>query len=122
MNSYTIYKTDTGEIIGTTTSDITIDEVSLNDNESAIEGNYSGLEYKILDNEAVLRTKPITDLIRNIRSDMLSASDWTQIIDCPLSNARKAEWATYRQALRDLPSSHESTTNINDVVFPTQPD
>ena len=122
MNSYTIYKTDTGEIIGTTTSDITIDEVSLNNNESAIEGNYSGLEYKILDNEAVLRTKPITDLIRNIRSDMLSASDWTQIIDCPLSNAKKAEWATYRQALRDLPSSHESTTNINDVVFPTQPD
>jgi hypothetical protein len=122
MNSYTIYKTDTGEIIGTTTSDITIDEVSLNDNESAIEGNYSGLEYKILDNEAVLRTEPITDLIRNIRNDMLSASDWTQTIDCPLTDAKKAEWATYRQALRDLPSSHESTTNINDVVFPTQPD
>ena len=122
MNSYTIYKTDTGEIIGTTTSDITIDEVSLNDNESAIEGNYSGLEYKILDNEAVLRTEPITDLIRNIRNDMLSASDWTQTIDCPLTDAKKAEWATYRQELRDLPSSHESTTNINDVVFPTQPD
>ena len=122
MNSYTIYKTDTGEIIGTTTSDITIDEGSLNDNESAIEGNYSGLEYKILDNEAVLRTEPITDLIRNIRNDMLSASDWTQTIDCPLTDAKKAEWATYRQELRDLPSSHESTTNINDVVFPTQPD
>ena len=122
MNSYTIYKTDTGEIIGTTTSDITINEVLLNDNESAIEGNYSGLEYKILDNEAVLRTEPITDLIRNIRNDMLSASDWTQTIDCPLSNAKKAEWATYRQELRDLPSLHESTTNINDVVFPTQPD
>ena len=122
MNSYTIYKTDTGEIIGTTTSDITINEVLLNDNESAIEGNYSGLEYKILDNEAVLRTEPITDLIRNIRNDMLSASDWTQTIDCPLSNAKKAERATYRQELRDLPSLHESTTNINDVVFPTQPD
>jgi hypothetical protein len=122
MNSYTIYKTDTGEIIGTTTSDITIDEVSLNDNESAIEGNYSGLEYKILDNEAVLRTEPITDLIRQIRNDLLIASDWTQVNDSPLTDAKKAEWATYRQALRDLPSLHESTTNINDVVFPTQPD
>ena len=121
MNSYTIYKTDTGEIIGTTTSDITIDEVSLNNNELAIEGNYSGLEYKILDNEAVLRTEPITDLIRNIRNDMLSASDWTQTIDCPLTDAKKAEWATYRQALRDLPSLHQSTTNIDSVIFPTQP-
>ncbi len=122
MNSYTIYKTDTGEIIGTTTSDITIDEVLLNDNESAIEGNYSGLEYKILDNKAVLRTEPITDLIRNIRNDMLSASDWTQVNDSPLSDTKKAEWATYRQELRDLPSSHQSTTNFDDVVFPTQPD
>ena len=122
MNSYTIYKTDTGEIIGTTTSDITIDEVSLNDNESAIEGNYSGLKYKILDNEAILRTEPITDLIRQIRNDLLIASDWTQVNDSPLSDVKKEEWATYRQELRDLPSSHQSTTNFDDVVFPTQPD
>jgi hypothetical protein len=114
MNSYTIYKTDTGEIIGTTTSDITIDEVSLNDNESAIEGNYSGLEYKILDNEAVLRTEPIIDLIRQIRNDLLIASDWTQVNDSPLTDAKKAEWATYRQALRDLPST-------DPIVFPTEP-
>jgi len=122
MNSYTIYKTDTGEIIGTTTSDITIDQVSLNDGESAIEGNYSGLEYKIENNQAVTRTEPITELIRQKRNDLLIASDWTQVNDSPLSDTKKAEWATYRQELRDLPSSHQSTTNFNDVVFPTQPD
>ena len=122
MNSYTIYKTDTGEIIGTTTSDITIDQVSLNDGESAIEGNYSGLEYKIENNQAVTRTEPITELIRQKRNDLLIASDWTQVNDSPLSDAKKAEWATYRQELRDLPSSHQSTTNFDDVVFPTQPD
>lgn len=122
MNSYTIYKTDTGEIIGTTTSDITIDQVSLNDGESAIEGNYSGLEYKIENNQAVPRTEPITELIRQKRNDLLIASDWTQVNDSPLSDAKKAEWATYRQELRDLPSSHQSTTNFDDVVFPTQPD
>ena len=121
MNSYTIYKTDTGEIIGTTTSDITINEVLLNDNESAIEGNYSGLEYKILDNEAVLRTEPITDLIRQIRNDFLIASDWTQVNDSPLSDAKKAEWATYRQALRDLPANNSSAISMDDVTFPTQP-
>jgi len=122
MNSYTIYKTDTGEIIGTTTSDITIDQVSLNDGESAIEGNYSGLEYKIENNQAVTRTEPITELIRQKRNDLLIASDWTQVNDSPLSDTKKAEWATYRQELRDLPSSHQSTTNFDDVVFPTQPD
>jgi hypothetical protein len=122
MNSYTIYKTDTGEIIGTTTSDITIDQVSLNDGESAIEGNYSGLEYKIENNQAIPRTEPITELIRQKRNDLLIASDWTQVNDSPLSDTKKAEWATYRQELRDLPSSHQSTTNFDDVVFPTQPD
>ena len=122
MNSYTIYKTDTGEIIGTTTSDITIDQVSLNDGESAIEGNYSGLEYKIENNQAVPRTEPITELIRQKRNDLLIASDWTQVNDSPLSDTKKAEWSTYRQELRDLPSSHQSTTNFDDVVFPTQPD
>jgi hypothetical protein len=122
MNSYTIYKTDTGEIIGTTTSDITIDEVSLNDNESAIEGNYSGLEYKIENNQAVARTEPITDLIRQTRNDLLIASDWTQVNDSPITDAKKAEWATYRQALRDLPSLHQSTTDIDSVILPTQPE
>ena len=122
MNSFTIYKTDTGEIVGTTTSDITIDQVSLNDGESAIEGNYSGLEYKIENNQAVPRTEPITNLIRQTRNDLLIASDWTQVNDSPLTDAKKSEWATYRQELRDLPSSHQSTTNFDDVVFPTQPD
>jgi hypothetical protein len=122
MNSYTIYKKDTGEIIGTTTSDITIDQVSLNDGESAIEGNYSGLEYKIENNQAVARTEPITELIRQKRNDLLIASDWTQVNDSPLSDTKKEEWSTYRQELRDLPSSYQSTTNFDDVVFPTQPD
>lgn len=121
MNSYTIYKTDTGEIIGTTTSDITIDEVSLNDGESAIEGNYSGLEYKIENNQAVARTEPITDLIRQTRNDLLIASDWTQVNDSPLTDAKKTEWATYRQSLRDAPVTNASITNIDDAVWPTKP-
>ena len=121
MNSYTIYKTDTGEIIGTTTSDITIDQVSLNDGESAIEGNYSGLEYKIENNQAVPRTQPITELIRQKRNDLLIASDWTQVNDSPLSDTKKAEWATYRQTLRDLPSAQSNITDLNNIIWPTKP-
>ena len=34
------------------------------------------------------------------RANLLSSSDWTQLPDVPLGT--KAEWATYRQALRDI--------------------
>lgn len=40
--------------------------------------------------------------IRTDRDLRLTASDWTQLADSPLSDAQKAEAATYRQALRDL--------------------
>ncbi|WP_422387668.1 phage tail assembly chaperone [Gemmobacter caeni] len=35
---------------------------------------------------------------------MLSDSDWTQLADAPLTPAKQAQWATYRQELRDIPS------------------
>ena len=38
------------------------------------------------------------------RNKRLSDSDWTQMIDSPLSDSKKTEWQTYRQALRDMPS------------------
>lgn len=40
--------------------------------------------------------------IRGTRNQLLKDCDWTQIAD---STADKTAWATYRQALRDLPSS-----------------
>ena len=40
--------------------------------------------------------------IRGTRNSLLAACDWTQIAD---STADKAAWATYRTALRDLPST-----------------
>ena len=41
--------------------------------------------------------------IRGTRNSLLLACDWTQIADCTIP--KKAEWATYRQTLRDLPST-----------------
>ena len=39
---------------------------------------------------------------RSMRNAFLAESDWTQYAeDNPLSDEKKAEWATYRQALRD---------------------
>jgi hypothetical protein len=53
--------------------------------------------------------------IRLWRNIKLAESDWTQIAD---STADKAAWATYRQALRDLPAQGGLA---DDVVFPTAP-
>jgi hypothetical protein len=41
--------------------------------------------------------------IRSQRDRLLSACDWTQLSD--VSFAKKDDWKTYRQALRDLPDT-----------------
>jgi hypothetical protein len=62
-----------------------------------------------------------TKRIRNTRLYLLQSCDWAVGVDSPLSDSKKAEWATYRQALRDLPSSYTDSDNFSDVVFPTEP-
>ena len=67
-------------------------------------------------------------LFRAKRDLLLTHSDWTQGSDSPLSDSKKAEWKTYRQALRDLPETAnpklDSTGVLLDpssVTFPTKP-
>ena len=42
------------------------------------------------------------DVIRAERNSLLSASDWTQLPDSPLTIEQKQSWAEYRQSLRDV--------------------
>ena len=39
---------------------------------------------------------------RQIRNKKLLDSDWTRMDDCGITTSKKAEWATYRQELRDI--------------------
>jgi hypothetical protein len=55
---------------------------------------------------------------RGNRDAKLAACDWTQLADSPLDAPKKAEWATYRQELRDLPATYPT---YGDVVWPTEP-
>lgn len=56
------------------------------------------------------------------RNQMLNSSDWTQMPDSPLSTSKKTEWATYRQALRDLPTqSWFSIRLARSSDWPTKP-
>ncbi len=54
---------------------------------------------------------------RAIRDDLLSVSDWTQIADAPVS---AGQWATYRQALRDI-TSHANWPHLGEADWPTKP-
>ena len=53
--------------------------------------------------------------VRTTRDEKLKATDWTQVSDAPVD---KTVWATYRQALRDLPSA---TGFPWDMAWPTEP-
>lgn len=58
--------------------------------------------------EAAYRANVDAEVGTSVRADRdqrLAASDWTQMADSPLSFDKKAEWATYRQSLRDLPTT-----------------
>ena len=54
--------------------------------------------------------------LRRKRDKLLIESDWTQSKDLTLTNDE--EWIKYRQELRDLP---QTTTDFNNVVYPTKP-
>lgn len=56
--------------------------------------------------------------IREQRNKLLIGCDWTQSRDSPLTIEKQDEWAQYRHALRDLPSTVMDPTQ---VVWPTPP-
>ena len=70
------------------------------------------------------------DYLRNYRNNLLRESDWTQAVDSPLSDSKKAEWKTYRQSLRDITKTASpkiiedgpsTRLDMSSVTFPTKP-
>jgi hypothetical protein len=53
--------------------------------------------------------------LRYWRDGELARTDWTQVADAPVD---QAAWATYRQALRDLPTSNADPRKIELPVAP----
>ena len=53
--------------------------------------------------------------VRTNRDLMLAETDWTQVADAPVD---KAAWATYRQALRDVPAQVGFPWNVQWPVKP----
>jgi len=51
--------------------------------------------------------------VRDSRNDKLSATDWTQIADAPLTAEQRAAWSSYRKSLRDLTAQPGFPWTIN---------
>lgn len=77
--------------------------------------------YKWSSGAWVLDSARLFEEIRAHRNVGLTNSDWTQLSDSPLTDAKKAEWATYRQTLRDFPATNSDATDFDALVWPTPP-
>tara|TARA_R100001460_G_scaffold19594_2_gene40729 strand:- start:352 stop:747 length:396 start_codon:yes stop_codon:yes gene_type:complete len=131
MNTITIYDKHTGEPQSTSSY---INEVEkegilamVTDNHDYVENNAPPTldDYKWTGSEWQELPKPqelALPHIRTRRDYLLKQCDWTQANDSPLSDAKKTEWATYRQALRDLPDSYTDTDEASKVVWPEEPE
>ena len=57
------------------------------------------------------------DDIRATRDGILKETDWTMTTGATVD---QAQWAAYRQVIRDIPQTYKDKTP-DDVVWPTQP-
>ena len=131
MKSYIFYKTSDGTIVmqkdykNTESCDI---NVSLNPGTAYIEGKVGDINaYKVNLSDLTIVSStsnqynpPFEDQLRQRRNAELQTCDWTVGADSPLSDSKKAEWQTYRNALRDLPDT-TSATIYSDIVWPIKP-
>lgn len=65
--------------------------------------------------ELSAKTSQKSFAIREKRDELLANTDWTQVADAPVD---KVVWATYRQALRDVPAQAGFPHNI---TWPSKP-
>jgi hypothetical protein len=65
---------------------------------------------------ATEKTEVLAANVREQRNRLLADSDFSQLPDAPVN---RDEWATYRQALRDLPAN---TADVFNPVYPEKPE
>ena len=126
---YIVYRKADGKILRTGSCPHNMLEAQAKDGELVREGKASDLDQKINESGDIVTCSNSAhkndELIRsfiNAKICMLSASNWTQLPDSPLSESKKLEWATYRQALRDLPQLHSKAESLDDIIWPIQPE
>jgi hypothetical protein len=78
--------------------------------DASVGGSYDGVTFV-----PPAAPAPTAEEVRESRDQLLAESDWTQVADAPVV---QLEWATYRQALRDIPQQAGFPEN---VTWPEEP-
>lgn len=137
MSTYAIYDKTTGEITASISCPASQLAANTPDGCASIESEHTGETHWVVDGAAVaLPERPgphwqfdyrqkvwVHDVkgeaakVRGLRDRLLAACDWTQLPDVPIET--KSAWATYRQALRDVPQQAGFPT---DIVWPEAPE
>lgn len=78
--------------------------------------NYNERKWVPMPNEQKIFS--LTLEAKNKRNELLASSDWTQTVDSPLSEEKKAAWAVYRKQLRDITQQPDFPLNI---IWPNRP-
>jgi hypothetical protein len=116
---YTTYDEGTGRITGTVYARVPPIKTPF------LEGTYDAEKVRIVNGVPVDRSESeiqeerverATMQLRGVRNSLLKSSDWTQLPDAPVD---KSAWATYRQALRDLPANTPDPLNVTWPESPT---
>ena len=94
-------------------------EIKWKDGHETTEEETNTINAKIVE----LRNAEPMRLLRLERNKKLAETDWMSFSDSPTMST---EWQTYRQSLRDLPStaspSLDEDGNLTNVTWPTKPE
>jgi len=124
MIAISIYDTSSGKILRRAMIAPQMVDANISEGEGWIEGFYDPAIFVVKNGQAQgvesaeLEAAEVSQAwiaLRMARDSRLAASDWTQAPDAPVD---REAWATYRQALRDLPAN---TTDPRDVAWPEEP-
>ena len=90
-------------------------------NRNGVKGQFTAEEETARDNEetAYANAAPTRALaqLRTRRNQLLAETDYLALSDTTLSS----DMATYRQALRDLPSGKDTVEKCENATWPTKP-
>ena len=125
MKNFIVYNSD-GDILRSGVCMDTDFDKQAKSGQFVLEGKASDANQKIVDGKVVNKdavsksNEEIMEEGRARRTTLLEICDWTQVTDSALTAEKKTEWATYRQALRDI-TDHSNVLNLSDSDWPTKP-
>jgi hypothetical protein len=97
--------------------------IQAQDGEFILEGVADDATQMVVDGSVVDKEHVETDELKETnarleRDALLRESDWTQVLDAPLTDDQKTQYRTYRQALRDI-TLHQKWPDLADEDWPT---